>query len=153
MQTRITTVTIVGGPFTYTGSPQTPATVTVTGASNLNTLTLNGLTLNGNFNPGTDNTYDLGSSSTQWRYGNFQGGLLVADGTNTTTIAMPFDNQGAVALSYDDGDAPQLSFAEIGEASEVYEYSVLVTSLDEETAAFGQLYRDRGDGENIFDPT
>jgi len=30
-----TTVTIVGGPFTYTGSPLTPATVTVTGAGSL----------------------------------------------------------------------------------------------------------------------
>ena len=27
--------------------------------------------------------------------------------------------------------------------------SVLVTSLDEDTEAFGQLYRDRGDEENI----
>ena len=43
------------------------------------------------------------------------------------------------------------SFVEIGEAAEVYEYSVLVTSLDEETETFGQLYRDRGDGENLFD--
>jgi hypothetical protein len=55
-----------------------------------------------------------------------------------------------LSLSDDDGE-PQLSFAEIGEAAEVYEYSVLVTSLDEATEAFGQLYRDRGDGENIFD--
>ena len=47
----------------------------------------------------------------------------------------------------DDGGPPQLAFAEIGEATEVYEYSVLVTSLDEVTEAFGQLYRDRGDGE------
>jgi Transposase DDE domain group 1 len=52
--------------------------------------------------------------------------------------------------SEEDG-TPQLSFVEIGEAGEVYEYSVLVTSLDETTEAFGQLYRDRGDGENIFD--
>src|SRR5208283_4812073 len=47
------------------------------------------------------------------------------------------------------------AFAEIGEATEeateIYEYSVLVTSLDEDVEAFGQLYRDRGDGENIFD--
>jgi Transposase DDE domain group 1 len=49
------------------------------------------------------------------------------------------------------GGAPQLTFVEIGEATEVYEYSVLVTSLDENVEAFGQLYRDRGDGENIFD--
>ena len=47
----------------------------------------------------------------------------------------------------DDGGPPQLAFVEIGEATEVYEYSVLVTSLDEETEAFGQLYRDRGDGD------
>ena len=59
---------------------------------------------------------------------------------------------GAVGLSHDDeSGAPQLSFAEIGEATEVYEYSVLVTSLDETTDAFGQLYRDRGDDQNIFD--
>ena len=57
-----------------------------------------------------------------------------------------------MGLSHDDeSGAPQLSFVEIGEATEVYEYSVLVTSLDETTEAFGQLYRDRGDGENIFD--
>jgi hypothetical protein len=61
--------------------------------------------------------------------------------------------KGAVGLSHDDGGAPQLSFAEIGEASEIHEYSVLVTTLEEETEAFGQLYRDRGDGENIFDET
>ena len=60
--------------------------------------------------------------------------------------------KGALGLSQiDDVGAPQLSFAEIGAATEIYEYSVLVTSLDEATEAFGQLYRDRGDGENIFD--
>src|SRR5208283_1666497 len=47
----------------------------------------------------------------------------------------------------DDGGPPQLAFVEIGEATDVYEYSVLVTSLDEDTEAFGQLYRDRGDGD------
>ena len=52
----------------------------------------------------------------------------------------------------DDDDGPlQLAFVEIGAATDVYEYSVLVTSLDETTEAFGQLYRDRGDEENIFD--
>ena len=57
----------------------------------------------------------------------------------------------AVAATHDDDSGvAQLSFAEIGEATEVYECSVLVTSLVEETEAFGQLYRDRGDGENIF---
>ena len=58
----------------------------------------------------------------------------------------------AVGLSErEEGGAPQLAFVEIGEATEVYEYSVLVTSLVEETAAFGQLYRDRADEENTFD--
>jgi len=59
----------------------------------------------------------------------------------------------SAAAARQDGDSgvAQLSFAEIGEATEIYEYSVLVTSLVEETEAFGQLYRDRGDGENIFD--
>ena len=40
-----------------------------------------------------------------------------------------------------------LSFVEIGANAEVYEYSVLATSLDEELASFGQLYRDRGDSD------
>ena len=46
---------------------------------------------------------------------------------------------------------PQLSFIDIGPGQDVYEYSVLATSLIEDLASFGQLYRDRGDGENIFD--
>jgi hypothetical protein len=68
------------------------------------------------------------------------------------TIVLRRRLKGAVGLSESEPDGtPQLSFVEIGEAAEVYEYSVLVTSLDEETEAFGQLYRDRGDGENLFD--
>ena len=48
--------------------------------------------------------------------------------------------KGALGLSQiGDAGAPQLSFAEIGAATEIYEYSVLVTSLDEATEAFGQL--------------
>ena len=58
--------------------------------------------------------------------------------------------KGALGLSHiDEAGAPQLSFAEIGAATEVYEYSVLVTSLDEDTEAFSQLYRDRAT-ERIF---
>jgi hypothetical protein len=38
-----------------------------------------------------------------------------------------------------------------GEATDIYEYSVLVTSFEAPMEAFGQLSRDRGDGENIFD--
>jgi hypothetical protein len=44
-----------------------------------------------------------------------------------------------------------LSFVEISTGAEIYEYSILATSLDEELVSFGQLYRDRGDSENIFD--
>jgi Transposase DDE domain group 1 len=50
-------------------------------------------------------------------------------------------------------EAGQLSlgFAEVGPNKEVYEYAVLVTSLDSEILTFGQLYRDRADCENGFD--
>jgi hypothetical protein len=44
-----------------------------------------------------------------------------------------------------------LGFAEVGPNKEVYEYAVLVTSLDSEVLAIGQLYRDRADCENAFD--
>ncbi len=57
----------------------------------------------------------------------------------------------AVGLCANDDVGPQFAFVEVGEATEVYEYSVLVTSLDEAASAFDQLYRDRGDGENVFD--
>jgi hypothetical protein len=38
-----------------------------------------------------------------------------------------------------------LGFAEIGAQSEVYEYGVLVTSLEEEVLTLAQHYRDRAD--------
>ena len=60
--------------------------------------------------------------------------------------------RGTLAASVTDNHGQQkLSFVEVGADAEVYEYSVLVTSLDEELSVFGQLYRDRGDAENIFD--
>ncbi len=46
---------------------------------------------------------------------------------------------------------PRLSFAEIAAEEPKWDYRVLVTSLDEELSAFGQIYRDRGDCENVFD--
>jgi hypothetical protein len=68
------------------------------------------------------------------------------------TVVLRRRLQGSVALSHDDENgATQLSFADIGAATEVYEYQVLVTSFDAPADEFGQLYRDRGDGENIFD--
>jgi len=50
-----------------------------------------------------------------------------------------------------ESDQPRLSFIEIDDGAEIWEYTVLVTSLEEETSAFGQLYRDRADSENVFD--
>lgn len=48
-----------------------------------------------------------------------------------------------------DADPPeeQLSFAEIANSSEVWEYAALVTSLNDEILTLGQLYRDRADSE------
>ena len=66
------------------------------------------------------------------------------------TVVLRRRLRGPVALSHDDiSGGAQLSFAEIGEATELYEYQVVVTTLDAPVEAFGQLYRDRGDGENI----
>jgi hypothetical protein len=46
----------------------------------------------------------------------------------------------------------QLGFVELcDDAVSVYEYSVLVTSLDAEMLTVAQLYRDRGNSENPFD--
>ena len=60
--------------------------------------------------------------------------------------------KGALAASSrQDPSPPQLSFLEIGPGDDVHEYCVLATSLVEDLASFGQLYRDRGDAENIFD--
>ena len=51
----------------------------------------------------------------------------------------------------DDDGQLRLGFAEIDEGREVFEYAVLVTSLDDEILSLGQLYRDRADCENSFD--
>ena len=41
--------------------------------------------------------------------------------------------------------------AELKRGQDLYEYSVLVTSLTDEVLAVAQLYRDRAEAENIFD--
>jgi hypothetical protein len=51
----------------------------------------------------------------------------------------------------DAGGQLRLGFAEIDDGAEVWEYAVLVTSLDSEILSLGQLYRDRADCENSFD--
>jgi hypothetical protein len=45
----------------------------------------------------------------------------------------------------------RLRFAEIEDDTQIYEYAVLVTSLEAEVLTVAQLYRDRADCENAFD--
>lgn len=56
----------------------------------------------------------------------------------------------AVVSRPQDGPEP-LSFAELSDQVDVYEYSVLITSLDHEILRIAQRYRDRADAENNFD--
>jgi hypothetical protein len=51
----------------------------------------------------------------------------------------------------DDNEQLRLGFAEIEGDTELYEYAVLVTSLESEVLSVAQLYRDRADCENVFD--
>ena len=59
-----------------------------------------------------------------------------------------------LALTQPDSAAPKqlsLGLAEVVEQGVLYEYAVLVTSLDDEVATLAQHYRDRADAENNFD--
>ena len=60
--------------------------------------------------------------------------------------------KGALAApAMDEDGPPRLAFLDIGPSEEMWEYQVLATTLVEALESFGQLYRDRGDGENVFD--
>jgi hypothetical protein len=60
--------------------------------------------------------------------------------------------KGALATPSENEDGQlRLAFVDIAPGEELWEYQVLATSLIEELGSFGQLYRDRADGENIFD--
>jgi len=48
-------------------------------------------------------------------------------------------------------DQLRLSFADVEADTALWEYAVLVTSLEEEVLSIAQLYRDRADSENVFD--
>src|SRR5512147_1455409 len=50
-----------------------------------------------------------------------------------------------------DGGQGELFWADPKDGAVVWEFSVLVSSLDLEIRSLAQLYRDRGDGENPFD--
>lgn len=54
-------------------------------------------------------------------------------------------------MSQNQAGPKQISFAELSDDVTVYEYSVLITSLDHEIRSIAQLYRDRSDAENNFD--
>lgn len=60
----------------------------------------------------------------------------------------------ALAVSEEDKTTGQRVFsgmAELKHGQDMYEYTVLVTSLADEVLAIAQLYRDRAEAENIFD--
>jgi hypothetical protein len=60
----------------------------------------------------------------------------------------------SLAVSDEDPNTGQQLFsgmAELKRGRDLYEYSVLVTSLGDEILAIAQLYRDRAEAENIFD--
>ena len=60
--------------------------------------------------------------------------------------------RGALATpAMDEEGPPRLALLDIGPSEEMWEYQVLATTLLEALESFGQLYRDRGDGENVFD--
>ena len=69
-----TTVTIVGGPFTYTGSAQTPATVAVTGAGGLS------LTPAANY----PNNVNAGTATASYTYAGDANHLGSSDSVNFT---------------------------------------------------------------------
>ncbi len=67
---------------------------------------------------------------------------------------------GVMAVAKGNSDQLLLGFAEVGPNREMYEYAVLVTSLEKpvgytpngfEVRTIAQLYRDRADCENVFD--
>ena len=54
-------------------------------------------------------------------------------------------------LSKNSENQLEFEFGEISGKTKIYEYAVLVTSLDDEVITVAQHYRDRADCENIFD--
>lgn len=60
-------------------------------------------------------------------------------------------NESVMALEIDAGDQKQLALIDGPEDMRAYEYSVLVTSLEDELVTLVQHYRDRADCENVFD--
>ncbi len=60
-------------------------------------------------------------------------------------------NESVMALALGTGEQAQLAFIDGPEDIRVYEYAVLVTSLEDDLVSLVQHYRDRADCENVFD--
>ncbi len=58
-----------------------------------------------------------------------------------------------IGVEYKSGEQQELAFLEGPEDMRLYEYSVLVTNLEDEPVTVMQHYRDRADCENNFDET
>ena len=80
---------------------------------------------------------------------------LIGWDTERRVVVLRRALKGEVLLVGDDASQGLLGFVEAdrtaGKRVTGYEYAVLVTNLDHEILALGQLYRDRADAENAFD--
>ncbi len=80
----VTTVTCSGGPFTYTGSPHTPCTATVTGAGGLNqTLTVSYLN---NVTAGTATASASFAENANYLASSDSENFTIGKATTTTTV-------------------------------------------------------------------
>ena len=78
-------------------------------------------------------------------------GKVGADTTPHHRAATTREGRACDTPSTDEAGQRRLTFVDILPSEELWEYQVLVTSLVEQVGSFGQLYRDRADGETIFD--
>jgi hypothetical protein len=77
-----------GGAFNASSTAQVAGTFTTYGATVLGDGTgCDTVTIYGNVLPGTTATYDIGSTSTQFRYGNFNGGIQVGTASASSTLS------------------------------------------------------------------
>ncbi len=83
----IGTLTVASCTGCGSGSVSLSANQTLTGLNTFTaTTTLATTTFTGNLLVNVGNQYDIGASSTQWRYLNLRQGMLIGDGSTTTTI-------------------------------------------------------------------
>lgn len=132
------------------------ALVLINSSGNISTsgtlATFGNATVGGHLYPSTDNLYDIGASSTQWRYGNFQGGVLIANGSTTSTLLnnslvlgqttdynsgmFNVDSSGNVSTS----GSIQVSIGEVANAFRVYNASAGTNVMRMDTDAYKILF-------------